>query len=72
MLKSVLEFTGEMKMTFSFTSEVEEKNLLNFAEKQKSLSTENRDSGPAWRKKLNSVILMGPFQLGIFCDSMIL
>jgi len=25
--------------------------------------------GPAWSQELDSMILMGPFHLGIFCDS---
>lgn len=29
-------------------------------------------SGPVWNQKLNSMILMGPSQLGIFYDSIIL
>lgn len=28
--------------------------------------------GPAWSQELDSVILMGPFQLGIFCSPMML
>lgn len=28
--------------------------------------------GPVWSLELNSVIFMGPFQLGIFYDSVIL